>query len=342
MKSITFLPPKQFNRLPYTDTDISLGIADYKKGRAYVRKSGIPALDMLIAGHELNELLAKVSPHEENGIRYKKGNQIVSMIVPAVLGLATGGLGALGFLGGSTGLAGLLGSALSATSITPAVVGAGAGALLNKQNPGMGALTGALGGWGGGTMGVGAATGMQTAKSLGASQLMGGLRGAVGMSPVAGMQPSGYTLGQAGEYFGMNAPAASMAKLPYMIPAGEALPGGAGMAGASAIGAGIAGQSMLNKLGQTAAMSTAQQALTQPQEKTPTYQYVFYDPSTYNVMGTSTGTNQYTPSTGYQTLKKMMPSSGDIPLTTGYSGGETGNENPEDILKRYQWNKWVY
>ena len=48
-------------------------MADAKTGKAYVRRTGVTALDRNTIEHEFDELLQTVSPHEEDGIRYKSG-----------------------------------------------------------------------------------------------------------------------------------------------------------------------------------------------------------------------------------------------------------------------------
>lgn len=67
----------------------SLGFANPKTGEAYVRKTGVAELDDITIEHELQELLAKTSPDEIDGIRYKKGG-IARFIVPALLSLVPG------------------------------------------------------------------------------------------------------------------------------------------------------------------------------------------------------------------------------------------------------------
>lgn len=179
MYTLKILPGSQYEKLPYKHTEDSFGLADYKNKKAYVRESGIPALDVLNAGHEIQEMLADISPHEIDGIRYKSGGGILQMVLPLALGLVTGGLGAAGFLGGSSGLLGGIGSALS-SSWAPAVVGAGAGAALNPKNPLGGAISGGLGGYGGGLLGGGAVTGFSSAAGQGfGNQLAAAGKGAI-------------------------------------------------------------------------------------------------------------------------------------------------------------------
>lgn len=75
---INILSSKKFDNLPTSVTkgsriDDSLGFADPSTGEAYVRFTAIPELDQFLVNHELEELTASESSHEdENGIRHKK------------------------------------------------------------------------------------------------------------------------------------------------------------------------------------------------------------------------------------------------------------------------------
>ncbi len=85
--TLHYLNDKEFDRLPYKYAKSSLGAADKKTGNAYVRKTGIRPIDEFVTEHEIAELVAKVSPHEEDGIRYKapSGN-IFNKLANAVTG----------------------------------------------------------------------------------------------------------------------------------------------------------------------------------------------------------------------------------------------------------------
>ena len=72
-----------FDELPYKDARNALGLADAKNGVAYVRRTGVKGIDYNTMHHEFDELLAKISPHEEDGIRYKKGG-IMSFFKPII------------------------------------------------------------------------------------------------------------------------------------------------------------------------------------------------------------------------------------------------------------------
>jgi hypothetical protein len=69
--TLHYLNDKEFDNLPYKHVRTSLGCADEKTGNAYVRRTGIKPIDEFTTDHEISELIAKVSPHEEDGIRYK-------------------------------------------------------------------------------------------------------------------------------------------------------------------------------------------------------------------------------------------------------------------------------
>lgn len=83
-----FLSDEEFNRLPYKDIEVSLGIADPKEQTAYVRKSGVNAMDAFTLAHELDHLdehgKGKHSDHYENGVYYKKANEWIQPIATGV------------------------------------------------------------------------------------------------------------------------------------------------------------------------------------------------------------------------------------------------------------------
>ena len=68
---IRVVSSEEFDELPYKKARKSLGLADSKSNIAYVRETGIRGLDENTINHEFDELMMKVSPHEEDGIRYK-------------------------------------------------------------------------------------------------------------------------------------------------------------------------------------------------------------------------------------------------------------------------------
>ena len=71
MYTIKLLSNEEYDSLPYRRAKNSLGCADPKTKIAYVRKTGIDLLDLGTIYHEIDELVAKISPHEIDGIRYK-------------------------------------------------------------------------------------------------------------------------------------------------------------------------------------------------------------------------------------------------------------------------------
>ena len=92
MYEMKVLDNQDFDNLPITETrgsDISdsLGFANKHTGRAYIRHTGIHDLDKYLINHELEELQADESTHEdENGIRHKKGPKFFKDIIgPALM-----------------------------------------------------------------------------------------------------------------------------------------------------------------------------------------------------------------------------------------------------------------
>lgn len=78
-----------FDDLPYKHAKESLGLANAKTQTAYVRRTGVKNIDRNTLEHEFDELLQKVSPHEEDGIRYKKGGAW-RQILPVMLAFVPG------------------------------------------------------------------------------------------------------------------------------------------------------------------------------------------------------------------------------------------------------------
>jgi hypothetical protein len=82
MYTIKILDSKDYDKLPYKKAKTSLGCADAEKGIAFVRKTGNKEWDMATLSHEVDELVAKVSPHEEDGIRYKdSGGSVETKVI---------------------------------------------------------------------------------------------------------------------------------------------------------------------------------------------------------------------------------------------------------------------
>ena len=85
--TLHYLSDKEFDNLPYKHVKTSFGCADEKTGNAYVRRTGIRPIDEFVTEHEIAELVAKVSPHEEDGIRYKAPtNNLWNQLVNSVTG----------------------------------------------------------------------------------------------------------------------------------------------------------------------------------------------------------------------------------------------------------------
>lgn len=90
-------------KLPYMTKEKlgdSLGFANPKTNEAYIRRTGIGELDQGTLHHEVMELIQKTSPDEIDGIRYKKGGALKS-IVPILLGFIPGIGPALGAIAGA-------------------------------------------------------------------------------------------------------------------------------------------------------------------------------------------------------------------------------------------------
>ncbi len=85
--TLHYLNDKEFDNLPYAKAKTALGCADEKTGNAYVRRTGIRPIDEFVTEHEIAELIAKVSPHEEDGIRYKEGaGNLGQQLINAITG----------------------------------------------------------------------------------------------------------------------------------------------------------------------------------------------------------------------------------------------------------------
>ena len=175
MYEIRVLENEEFDKLPYKHATTALGMADAKAGVAYVRKTGVAGLDANTIRHEFDELLQSVSPHEEDGIRYKSGGSLGKWLAP-VLGVAlapfTGGLTAAlaaGTLAAGTGA--------HSRSVKPEKYG--------ENTFGRGLLDfglGAASGYGGHSLGTGFIGGFKGAAGQGlGSQLYQGARGALGL-----------------------------------------------------------------------------------------------------------------------------------------------------------------
>jgi hypothetical protein len=77
--TVKVLPSDEFDKLPFKriqdNPSAVFGAADQKNRIAYVRDTGFNDFTKANIGHELDELMAQTSPHEEDGIRYKDFSQ---------------------------------------------------------------------------------------------------------------------------------------------------------------------------------------------------------------------------------------------------------------------------
>jgi len=80
---IHILSNDEFDSLPHlatrgSDVSDSLGFANKFTDNAFVRQTGVPELNKFLINHEVEELMASTSTHEDaNGIRHKKFNQFL-------------------------------------------------------------------------------------------------------------------------------------------------------------------------------------------------------------------------------------------------------------------------
>lgn len=100
--TIHILDDAEFDKLPFGKPSDSLGMSNSKTKTAWVRRTNVKGLDINTINHEFDELMAKTSLHEEEGIRYKKAGNIfkiifttLASIVNPALGAAVGGAAAL-------------------------------------------------------------------------------------------------------------------------------------------------------------------------------------------------------------------------------------------------------
>lgn len=241
---VQVLNDKEFDNLPYKGISDSLGIADKEKSLAFVRESGLgKEFDLITLTHEVNHLIETTKTDaDEYGIMHKKGGA-ARFIVPAILGVLSGGLGLPLLLG--TAISGIAGAGMGAYAggkHPEELGGAGTGALT-------GGITGALSGMGGSALGAGAVKGATAAApgflSKAGGAITGGIGNLLGMTPSAGGAATTNALvglpaasGQglapsAASTFGSIAPGASIAAINTQL-LGNAL--------SSGVGAGIGSQ----------------------------------------------------------------------------------------------------
>lgn len=165
------------------DLEGSLGFASAKTKEAFIRRTNVPEWDEATILHEAEELLAKHSEHEdENNIRWKKGKDIFSKIIPMVVGgivtALTGG-GTAPLLGPL--MASLAGGAASAGTSAITQKNMGSAGTINPLEVGLSGLGSAL-------SGGGLISGVNASKAAGGGllgQTLSGMQGAVGITPGA-------------------------------------------------------------------------------------------------------------------------------------------------------------
>jgi hypothetical protein len=94
--NIQILSSKEFDRLPYDGIHDSLGFADVKGGKVFVRDTGVHDLNKYLISHEIDHLVEEHATHEDShGIRHKKGPKLFKDIfLPFIsAGLTGGGAG---------------------------------------------------------------------------------------------------------------------------------------------------------------------------------------------------------------------------------------------------------
>lgn len=77
MYEIKILNSKDFDKLPYRGIEDSLGLADVKKNRVFVRDTGVHELNRYLINHEIDHLVEEHATDEDAyGIRHKKGPKL--------------------------------------------------------------------------------------------------------------------------------------------------------------------------------------------------------------------------------------------------------------------------
>lgn len=159
---VEFLDDQTFEALPYRDMHEKVGVADPKTMRAFVRKSGMPVMDVFNAAHELEHLK---DGHEgvhadhydpDHGVYYKNFGNVLSAVAPLALAFIPG-VGPLlsGALGGfGSALSGFGSSVAGALGSIPGIGGALGGAAQS-----IGGALGSVGGAAGKFLGVGGGAG---------------------------------------------------------------------------------------------------------------------------------------------------------------------------------------
>lgn len=105
MYQVKVLSDQEFDALPYPEMETSLGVADPETSTAYVRYTGLDAVDKYLVSHELEHLIdghgGIHSDHYRNGLYYKGFGEILQSVISPVVGMFNPVAGAGLGLGGS-------------------------------------------------------------------------------------------------------------------------------------------------------------------------------------------------------------------------------------------------
>lgn len=253
---IRIVSNEEFDTLPYKGAKNALGLADPRTNVAYVRSTGVRELDDNTINHEFDELMMRVSPHEEDGIRYKSGGglgKILGPVIGAVLSFF--GTPALGVPVGAA-IAG--GTGAHSRNVKPEKYGENTfgNIALDAGLGGLGAyaggklLTGAAGGWG--AAGKGASLGSKIGGALKGAVGIGGKGAAAGASAGAGFGAPATAAPLAGSALPLSSAGGTLASLGTPAAVGSNFATGAAAAAGQAIplaAAAPVGQSLLSKFG---------------------------------------------------------------------------------------------
>jgi len=177
--TIEVMSPEKFENLPYRYAKDSFGLCDRKNGKIFLMDLGDGRLNRLTLDHEMDEMIAKYSNHEdEDGIRYKHKKTWRN----ATIGILTAALGGGLMAGGGAAAA----PAATGTGTTTAATGT---TLYGGAAPATGYTAG----------GIGAGGNMATAGQMFAAPTLtagGAAVGAAGAGSLAGSAGAGLTAGK--------------------------------------------------------------------------------------------------------------------------------------------------
>ena len=113
MYKISILSDKDFDQLPYSEAQVSLGLADTNKKEAYVRYTHSDRLTKELVNHEFEHLIGENKDelhHGGDGVYYKGLGNVFSAVMPAFAGAGRSIAGAgSSIIGGATGFPSQLG-----------------------------------------------------------------------------------------------------------------------------------------------------------------------------------------------------------------------------------------